>query len=157
MAQFYKSCSGGCFTKYEWQKSGPNSGTMQHQCSGARTGPSEPWGVMGPLAPPNFVPFYSNDIPSNTAPHLAIISDSTGKVLSTGECSTTNNCPHFFFAILIFSDKSIFLSKYIVLYALSRPIDYLTIKFPFFFPIFHQNKSINKEQNMLDFLKELNS
>ena len=37
----------------------------------------------------------------------------------------------FFFAILIFSDKSIFLSKYIVLYALSRSIDYLTFKFTF--------------------------
>ena len=34
-----------------------------------------------------------------------------------------------FFAILIFSDKSIFLSKYIVLYALSWPIDYPTFKF----------------------------
>ena len=36
-----------------------------------------------------------------------------------------------FFVILIFSDKSIFLSKYIVLYALSRPLDYLTFKFTF--------------------------
>jgi len=44
----------------------------------------------------------------------------------------TNNCPHFFFAILIFSVKSIFLSKYIVLYALSQPIDYMTFKFTFY-------------------------
>ena len=53
------------------------------------------------------------------------------KVECMGACSTTNNCPHFFFCHPFFSDKSIFLSKYIVLYALSRPIDYLTFKFTF--------------------------
>ena len=36
-----------------------------------------------------------------------------------------------FFCHTYFSDKSIFLSKYIVWYALSRPIDYLTFKFTF--------------------------
>ena len=36
-----------------------------------------------------------------------------------------------FFAILIFSDKLTFLSKCIVLYAFSRPIEYLTFKFTF--------------------------
>ena len=62
---------------------------------------------------------------SESPSHLA------DKVLFIVGCSMTNDCPHFFFAILIFSDKSIFLSKYIVLYALSRPIDYLTFKFTF--------------------------
>ena len=43
----------------------------------------------------------------------------------------TNNCPHFF-CHPYFLSWWIFLSKYIVLYALRQPIEYLTFKFTFF-------------------------
>ena len=61
--------------------------------------------------------------------HPSDINKISGPKMKFIVCYTRQITDLFFFAILIFFDKSIFLSKYIVLYALSRPIDYLTFKF----------------------------